>query len=464
MPSPDETSHDVGPAKAGLFERVLEKLGLHRPELRAWAMYDWANSAMVTTIITAVFPDLLRERRLQGSVRRRRGRRAAMRSATVIGMVIIALLSPVLGTIADLKGDKKKMLGGFLALGVFSVAGMFFIYQGDWILASVLFILANIGANGSFVFYDALLPHVAREDEIDRVSTAGYALGYVGGGTLLALNLAWIMKPEWFGLPSGDKPHAGAGHAAHAAGVPLGRGLVAGLFDPAVSPRVRAAGHRRRSRPAGFPVRAAFARLLGDRPGPARTPAGIPDAARVPDLQRRHRHDHAHGDDLRQTRSGSIRTIDDRGDHDRAVRRHSVRVPLRDAGRPDRRQAIDRARALVVYMAICVFGYFMKTATHFLVLAILVGAVQGGTQALSRSLFASLIPQGQVGRVLRVLRGRREIRGHPRAGGLRRRVEPQRDPGDHRVLRRRWSASVLRRRRRGPAHWRGPTKRRALPA
>ena len=79
---------------------------------------------------------------------------------------------------------------------------MFFIYRGDWILASALFILVNICANGSFVFYDALLPHIARDDEVDRVSTAGYALGYVGGGTLLALNLAWILKPAWFGLPA----------------------------------------------------------------------------------------------------------------------------------------------------------------------------------------------------------------------------------------------------------------------
>ena len=117
-------------------------------------------------------------------------------------MVLIAVISPLLGTIADFNGQKKRMLGGFLALGLASVAGMFFIYQGDWVLASVLFILANIGANGSYVFYDALLPHIASDDEVDRVSTAGYALGYVGGGTLLALNLAWILKPEWFGLPS----------------------------------------------------------------------------------------------------------------------------------------------------------------------------------------------------------------------------------------------------------------------
>ncbi len=202
MPSLDEKSRD--PSQTAVHpHRWLEKLGLHRSELRAWAMYDWANSAMVTTIITAVFPIFYSSVACKGVFN---SQEASHRyaTATVIGMVIIALLSPVLGTIADLKGDKKKMLGGFLALGLLSVAGMFFIYQGDWLLASILFILANIGANGSFVFYDALLPHVAREDEIDRVSTAGYALGYIGGGTLLALNLAWIMKPAWFGLPSGD--------------------------------------------------------------------------------------------------------------------------------------------------------------------------------------------------------------------------------------------------------------------
>ena len=119
-----------------------------------------------------------------------------VRLSTTVGMVIIAVLSPLLGTIADFNGRKKRMLGGFMLLGVASVAAMFFIYQGDWILASVLFILANIGANGSFVFYDALLPHIARDDEVDRVSTAGYALGYIGGGVLLALNLAWIIKPR----------------------------------------------------------------------------------------------------------------------------------------------------------------------------------------------------------------------------------------------------------------------------
>ena len=136
-------------------------------------MYDWANSGMVTTIITAVFPIYYAKvacADVDPSLATQR-----LSIATTIGMVIIAVASPLLGTLADLNGRMKQMLGVFLALGLASVAGMFFIYQGDWILASVLFILANIGANGSFVFYDALLPHIAGDDEIDRVSTAGDA-------------------------------------------------------------------------------------------------------------------------------------------------------------------------------------------------------------------------------------------------------------------------------------------------
>ncbi len=280
MPVSELMSEDVGPGK-GPVGRLLDKLGLHRPELRAWAMYDWANSAMVTTIVTAVFPIYYANVACSGVFNLDEARRRyAM--ATVIGMVIIAVLSPVLGTIADLKGDKKKMLGGFLVLGVFSVAGMFFIYQGSWILASILFILANIGANGSFVFYDALLPHVAREDEVDRVSTAGYALGYIGGGSLLALNLAWIMKPEWFGLPAVGGLSA-EGTLPDAAGVSLGRRVVARLFDPAFSESDRASRRGPRSSEC-VPDRGGICPFVGDGQGPARPQASLSDVARVPYL------------------------------------------------------------------------------------------------------------------------------------------------------------------------------------
>src|SRR6185503_4227885 len=107
-------------------------------------------------------------------------------------------------------GRSLRMLGVSLAVALAATAGLFFVRTGDWLMGAVLFGVGNVGASAGFVFYDSLLPHVAREDEMDRVSSAGYALGYVGGGLLLALNLAWIAKPALFGLPSGDDLSEGA--------------------------------------------------------------------------------------------------------------------------------------------------------------------------------------------------------------------------------------------------------------
>src|SRR5918993_1091804 len=180
---------------------LMSRLGLSRPELRAWAMYDWAVSAVQTTIMVAVFPvyfvniarsDLPESRATW-----------AIATANTIIAIVVAILSPILGAVSDYVAAKKRLLGASMLVGAAAVAGMFFVQQGDYRLALVLFVIALIGATASTVFYDALLPHIASEDEIDRVSSAGYAVGYVGGGVLLALNLAWILRPGWFGLPTG---------------------------------------------------------------------------------------------------------------------------------------------------------------------------------------------------------------------------------------------------------------------
>src|SRR5918911_338471 len=167
---------------------LLARLGLDRPELRAWAMYDWAASAMQTTIMVAVFPIYFVK--VAGAGLAASGATQRLATVNTVALAIIALASPLLGAV--------------MALGVVAVAGMFFIHRGDLGLASALFLLSLLGVTGSFVFYEALLPHVAGPPEINRVSSAGYALGYVGGGILLALNLAWIQRPGWFGLPHGS--------------------------------------------------------------------------------------------------------------------------------------------------------------------------------------------------------------------------------------------------------------------
>lgn len=164
----------------------------HKRDIRAWTMYDWANSAFATTIMAAVFPVFYASLGAAGETG------AIMTSrwgfTTAIAALIAAVISPLLGAVADFSGSKKKFLTIFMLLGAVSTALLFLPNQpGDWLLASFIFIFANIGFAGSLVYYDALLPHVARADEIDQVSSRGYMMGYIGGGVLLAVNLVMIM-------------------------------------------------------------------------------------------------------------------------------------------------------------------------------------------------------------------------------------------------------------------------------
>lgn len=177
---------------------LLASAGLHRAELRAWAMYDLANSAFLTSVITVFYPIYFATTAEQsmpaGEVT------AKFATATTIALAVTALISPVLGAIGDHYAIRKKLLGLCLALGLVSTAGLAFAPAGAWQLGLLLFGMANIGASASFVFYDSLLPHIARPDEVDRVSSAGYAMGYLGGGTLLALNVAMVLSPATFGI------------------------------------------------------------------------------------------------------------------------------------------------------------------------------------------------------------------------------------------------------------------------
>ena len=160
---------------------------LKKRAIRAWTMYDWGNSAFATTIMAAILPNYF------GTYIATEQSLTLWGYTVAIGSLFAALISPVLGAIADFRASKKKFMAFFVALGVVSTALMFFIAQpADWLLACILYILGTIGFAGSLVFYDALLPHVASAEEIDQVSARGYAMGYIGGGLLLLINVAMI--------------------------------------------------------------------------------------------------------------------------------------------------------------------------------------------------------------------------------------------------------------------------------
>ena len=176
----------------------LDRLGLHRRELRAWAYYDIANSAWMTTILQLFSPGFFvpfAARQLPPDVARSR-----FAFGTSLAVIAVGLLGPWLGALADYKGRKKAYLGGFLALGAALTAGLYFVREGQWVLALLLFAVANVAITSTLAFYNALLPGIAAPDEVDRVSTAGFALGYLGGGALFALNRWMIASPRTFGL------------------------------------------------------------------------------------------------------------------------------------------------------------------------------------------------------------------------------------------------------------------------
>jgi UMF1 family MFS transporter len=367
------------------MQSLLERIGLGRRELRAWAMYDWANSAFQTTIVAAIFPIFFQKVAAAGMP----GPVATSRFAwaTTWAILIVAIVAPLLGAVADRAPIKKHLLGVFLGIGAGATAAMYWITRGRWVFALVLFVIANVGVAGSIVFYESLLPHIAGERELDRVSTAGYALGYLGGGTLLAINIVMMAHPGWFLLPGRE-----AAVRASLASVALWWVLFSiPLFRSVPEPPRREHDAASSATSTGYGIVAA-ARQLRDT------------------LRELRRYRQAfvlllafllYNDGIQTiirmaTTYGTEIGIDENAMIGALLLTQFIGVPFGFlfgmlAGRIGAKPAV--FIGLMAYAVITVLGYFMRTATHFFALALMVGMVQGGTQALSRSLFASMIPK-----------------------------------------------------------------------
>jgi MFS transporter, UMF1 family len=345
-------------------------------------MYDWANSAFQSTIITAVFPPFFSAVASAGLPPAVATARFAW--ATTIAVTITAVLGPILGAIADYRAIKKRMLGICVVIGVVTTMMMGTISRGEWQYAALLFMIANVAIASSFVFYDSLLPHIAAPDELDRVSTAGYATGYLGGGVLLVINLLWILTPATFGIPdavTGIKlSFVSVGIWWLVFSIPLFRRVP----EP---PRMLEPDERASENPvraAFVGVWEAFHQLRGYRQAFLMLIAfllyndGIQTIIRMAAI---------YGAEIGIDQSAQIEAF---------VLVQFVGIPFSFlfgalAARIGAKRGI--FLALAVYIAISILGYFMTTAWQFFVLAFLVGTVQGGSQALSRSLFARMIPK-----------------------------------------------------------------------
>jgi UMF1 family MFS transporter len=276
------------------------------------------------------------------------------------------------------------MLAVFVAIGVIATLLMATIGRGQWLYALALFAIGNIGVASTLVFYDSLLPHIAAPEDLDRVSTAGYAIGFIGGGVLLLINLAWILRPSLFGLPD-----VVAGLKLSLASVGVWWLLFSiPLFRRVPEPAVRLGN-------------------LGNSIG-AQIRGGVVAAWKTLHDLRRSRHAFLmliafllYNDGIQTIiRMSSIYGIEIGIDRNAQIAAfiivQFVGVPCSfafGAVAGHLGAKISLFGALSVYVCISVLAYFMTETWQFFALAFLVGLVQGGSQALSRSLFARLIPK-----------------------------------------------------------------------
>jgi MFS transporter, UMF1 family len=175
-----------------------------KKQIFAWAMYDWANSAYVTTVAVAVLPIFFADVVVgdNGTTFFGYNFRATTLWAWTIcfSSIILFLTAPVLGAIADFKSSKRKFLFGFCMAGSLASVSLLLCGPGDVLLTMTLFTISQIGFIGGNVFYDAFLPQIASEDKIDWVSSKGFAYGYIGGGIHFFLSLILISQHDVFGL------------------------------------------------------------------------------------------------------------------------------------------------------------------------------------------------------------------------------------------------------------------------
>ena len=346
----------------------------------AWAMYDWANSAYAT-IVMAVFFQLLFSNYWFSEPGG--NSTTPLGIANAVGSLVVVVLAPFLGAIADRGGLKKHFLFFFTVIGVLFTCALYYVQAGDWFLALAIFVVGSIGFSGANVFYDAMLVDVTSEDKFDIVSSVGYGLGYLGGGLVLVIGILFYAKKDWFGFSSNDQAQLASFILTGIWWALFSLPLLFAVKEPRTRHNesiVTAVGHgfrqivqtfrEIRNLKVVFLFLAAYWLYIDGVDTIMRMAAdygkrlGFADTDLIMALL------------ITQFVGFPAAII-----YGKLGERFGTKLAL--------------LLAVAVYIGVTVYGYAMDEVRDFYILAITVGLVQGGIQSLSRSMYARIIPKNK---------------------------------------------------------------------
>ena len=344
-----------------------------------WAFYDWANSGFATTVMAGFLPIFFKSFWA--------GDLDAAESTFVIGSInsliglLIAISAPILGAIADAGRTKKKFLFIFASLGILATGYLFFIPESSWKLAVAFYGLGVIGFSGGNIFYDALIVSVSSPDERNRTSSLGFSLGYLGGGLLFLINVLMYLYPQWFGL---------SGPADAVLWSFMSVAIWWFIFSLPLLLHVKEKDDLLNTNKNNV-LTAAFTNLLN-------TAKSVRNYKKVVIFLLAYflymdgvdtiiRMATSYGSDIGLSASSMISAL---------LLTQFVGFPATlifgfYADKFGYKESL--TFAIVVYICVVLFSSQMDTATEFFIVAGIIGLVQGGVQAISRSYFSNLIPQ-----------------------------------------------------------------------
>lgn len=360
----------------------MKRPWLRRPVI-AWALCDWANSAFATTVMAGFFPVFFKQYWSAGTEAAVSTFRLGLLSGA--GSLVIALAAPLLGAMADRGGARVRLLAFFTLLGAVMTGALYTVAQGEWVTAAVVYSLAGIGFWGGVIFNDALLVDVAEPPEYDLVSAWGYSLGYAGGGLLLLLNASMVANPAAFGL------------ASSADAVRIAFPIVAAWWVLFTVPCLVWVSERKSSR--SLPLRGAAragwkefrATLREIRKYRALVWFLLAYWLYIDGVNTIIKMAVDYGLSLGFPQQSLIAAL---------LITQFVAFPAALAfgwlgSRIGARNGI--FIAIAIYSVTTVAAYWMREVSHFFMLAVVIGLVQGGIQSLSRSYYAALVPEGKQG-------------------------------------------------------------------